>query len=160
MLAADGAWSIFMDADGSSPIWEIEKLLPYAKSDNDIVIGSRHTGRMNIKQGQSEFRKWIGRFGNGLIQAILLPGIDDTQCGFKLFPHSMSQSIFVRQKIKRWGFDFEALAIGRMLGANINEVPVTWNHVDGSQFNPVSDSLKTFIELVYIKLNIIFQRYH
>ncbi len=159
MALGHGGHLLFMDADNSTPLRDLSKLLPYA-TDHDIVIGSRHANRAQITVEQSPLRQRIGRLGNQLIQLMVLDGIDDTQCGFKLFSFEAAQQIFPRQKIHRWGFDIEALSIGRMLGYRIAEVPVTWAHCDGGQFSPLRDTVRTLLELVYIKLNIWTQRYH
>ena len=156
--AAQGKYILMIDADNSTPIEEYEKLAKKIKNKH-IAIGSRYIKNSKVKRKQSSLRIFIGRFGNALIRLFLIDGIADTQCGFKLFEHRAAKEIFCRQKVKRFGFDVEALVIAKTLNYKIVEVPVSWFHATESRFRPIRDALRTTIDLVYIKLNLWSGRY-
>lgn len=131
MLAANGDLCLFMDADNSTAISEIEKLLPYFSLDGsgydyDIVIGSRAVKGALMDPPQVFYKKIAGKFGNLFIQALLLWGTKDTQCGFKCFKREVARKIFSLAKINRWGFDAEILALAKASDYTIKEVPVYW----------------------------------
>ncbi|MDO8430159.1 MAG: glycosyltransferase family 2 protein [bacterium] len=126
MLAGKGTWRLFMDADNSTSIVEFNKMIPYFKEGYEVVIGSRDVKGSRMLPSQRFYKRWLGNFGNLIIQALLLPGIWDTQCGFKCFSDEAAEKIFRRTKIDRWGFDAEALAIGKALSYEIKEMPIFW----------------------------------
>jgi dolichyl-phosphate beta-glucosyltransferase len=157
---AQGEYILFTDADNSTPIEELDKLYAALQENkSDIAIGSRYMPGSNLRVRQPYHRILIGRIGNLLIRLFLLENIKDTQCGFKLFKQAVAQDIFSRQKIKRWGFDMEVLAIAKMLNYKIAEVPVSWVNSGESRIRPIRDALQTFIELIGIKLNLLSGRY-
>lgn len=153
-----GAYILFTDADNSTPIEEFGKFYPSVMQ-NRVVIGSRYAPGSAVRRQQPFYRIALGRLGNVLIQALLFEGIRDTQCGFKALPHRMAQDIFSRMKINRFGFDMELLAIATLLNYPIREVPVSWYDSPDSRLRPIKDGLRTFLELVYIKLNLMSGRY-
>jgi len=129
MLAAKGDLCLFMDADNSTAISEIEKLLPYFSNDFDVVFGSRAIKGAQMNPPQVFYKRFAGAMGNFFIQLMLLKGIWDTQCGFKCFSREAAQKIFSIAKIDRWGFDAEILALARALNYKIKEAPIYWmNH--------------------------------
>lgn len=150
MLAAEGEWRIFMDADASTPLSEIEKLLAYTKT-HEVIIGSRYLMPDSIKVKQPLKRRIISRAWNMIIQAILLPGIRDTQCGFKLFSASAAESIFPLQTVFGWLFDVELLTIARRLGYQIQEVPVDWYDAHESKMRALRQGKQAFSELRKIR---------
>jgi len=158
IYAATGKNILIMDADFSTPIEEVLPLLETLKN-ADIAIGSRYLHDSKIEISQPKFRIAIGRIGNSLIQFLFLKNIVDTQCGFKLFPHGIAKEIFSRQKIHRFGFDIEALAIAKSLGYSITEVPVRWVNSADSRVRPIRDALRTLFDLLFIKLNFWTGRY-
>ncbi len=101
----------------------------------------------------------MGRMGNILIRIFLIDGIKDTQCGFKLFTHEAAREIFSLQKVRRFGFDMEALVVASSLGHKIIEVPVSWFNSAESRVRPIKDAFITLKDLVYIKLNLLSGRY-
>ena len=152
MLAARGKWRLLMDADNSTSIAELKKLLLYV-SDYNIIIGSRYLDKYSIKKKQSIIRRFISRGGSFLIRVMLGLKITDTQCGFKLFSAKATKDIFPLQTISRWGFDMEILTIAKRKGYKIKEVAVDWYNSEGSQMkNGVA--AKTLCELWQIKKNI------
>lgn len=126
MLAARGKLRIFMDADNSTSIDQFEKMLPYFKEGYDVVIGSRAVRGAKLEPPQPLIRQIPGRLGNLFIQALLLPGIWDTQCGFKAFSEEAAMKIFPSQRINGWGFDVEILSLAKRMGFKIKEMPVLW----------------------------------
>ena len=156
--ASRGEYILFTDADNSTPIEEFEKFYPLLKN-NEVVIGSRYVKGSNIVISQPWYRVLIGRFANMLIRIFILDGVTDTQCGFKAFQHKAAREIFSRIKVNRFGFDIEVLAIARLLTFSVREIPVSWFNAGESRVRPVKDAFRTFIELIYIKLNLWGGRY-
>lgn len=158
--ASQGKYILFTDADNSTPIEEFEKLLIHMKAKNaKLAIGSRYLHDSNVKIKQPYYRILIGRIGNLLIRLFLIDNIKDTQCGFKLFEHKAAKEIFSFQKVKRFGFDMEALVIAQKLDYKIIEVPVSWFNSAESRFRPIKDTIRTLRDLFYIKLNLWSGRY-
>ena len=123
MMQAEGEYLLFTDADYPYEISVIEKCLDEFNSGADVVIGSRNLtesdrGRERMK------RRVISRIGNIVAQLLILPGISDTQAGFKCFRRDAARRIFPMSKIDGWGFDIEILYIARMLRLKIHEVPL------------------------------------
>ncbi len=158
VAASRGEYILFTDADNSTPIEEFDKLHRMLK-DHPVVIGSRYIAESRIVVTQPALRVLIGRAGNRIIQFFLLDGITDTQCGFKAFRHEAAGQIFGRMKVMRFGFDIEILSIARLLNLTIKEVPVSWYNSPESRIRPIKDAIRTFAELVYIKLNLWGGRY-
>ncbi len=156
--ASKGEYILFTDADNSTPIEELSELKKRTRG-NEIVIGSRWLKNSKVRRKQSKLRIFIGRFGNIIIRMFLIDGIADTQCGFKLFTHEAAKQIFARQKVHGFGFDVELLVIAKSLNYRIAEVPVSWFNSVETRFRPVRDAFRTFIDLIYIKLNMWSGRY-
>ncbi len=156
-----GKYVLFTDADNSTPIEELEKLRKYLHRKNaQIAIGSRYLRDSLVKIKQPKYRVFLGRAGNLLIRILLIDDIRDTQCGFKLFTGEAAKNIFHYQKIKRFGFDVEALVVANHLGYKIVEVPVSWFNSVESRVRPIKDAFITLKDLVYIKLNLWSGRYN
>ncbi len=154
MLAARYEWVLFSDADLSAPIDELPKLFAAAESEQAAVaIGSRALDRSLIGTHQSMFREVGGRFFNLMVQLGTGLRLWDTQCGFKLFQREAAQAVFQRLRLERFGFDIEALFIARRLGYRIAEVPVRWNHVDGTKVSIARDSIDMFGDIVRVRRN-------
>lgn len=144
MLAATQEWRLLCDADLSTPIEDVLKL--WAVHDGaDVIIGSRRAAGAVITKRQSWWKVLLGQLGNVLIRMMLVPGIRDSQCGFKLF-HQKTRPIFERLRTKRFGYDFELLWLARQSGYVIREVPVTWQNDTLSKVRP-RDYLLTLGEL-------------
>ncbi|MEW5745314.1 MAG: glycosyltransferase [Nitrospirota bacterium] len=156
--ACRGEYILFTDADNSTPIEEFGKFYPLLK-ENKVVIGSRYITGSDIVVKQPRLRVLVGRLGNALIRFFLLDGVKDTQCGFKAFQYEAARAIFSRMKIDRFGFDIELLAIARLLDFSVKEIPVSWYNSPESRVRPVKDALRTFRELLYIKMNLWGGRY-
>jgi glycosyltransferase involved in cell wall biosynthesis len=159
MLEAKGEWRLFSDADLSTPIEELEKLWgAVAEGDDEIAIGSRALDRSLIGVHQPGFRESMGRVFNGVMRAATGLPISDTQCGFKLFRGDVAQEVFSRQRLERFGFDAEILYIAFRRGYTIAEIPVRWNHVEGSKVSMLT-GLHAFGELAEIRLNSMRGKY-
>ncbi|RYE25630.1 MAG: glycosyltransferase family 2 protein, partial [Sphingobacteriales bacterium] len=134
MLAARGSVRVFSDADGSTPIEELEKLLQtLERGDTDISIGSRYVEGAEVTAAQPKFRVVWSRLTNKLVQRMLLPGIADPHCGFKAFTADAARKVFQQCSVDGWSFDLEALAIARKLHLKITEVPVKWANDERSK---------------------------
>ncbi|MFB3880541.1 MAG: dolichyl-phosphate beta-glucosyltransferase [Armatimonadota bacterium] len=159
MLAARGEYVLFSDADLSTPIEEVEKLLDRLQEGYDIAIASRGLPESNIVKHQPWYREIVGRFGNLVVRVLAVRGIADTQCGFKLFPREVAQRLFRVARLTGAAFDVEILFIAQRLGLRIAEVPVTWVDSPDTRFNRVTDSLDALKDLVRIRVNWVLGRY-
>jgi glycosyltransferase involved in cell wall biosynthesis len=126
MLLAAGRIRLFTDADNSTSIDQFEKMMPLFKEGYGVVIGSRAFKGAQLDPPEPLYRQAIGKTLNFLVQLFLLPGIWDTQCGFKAYTDEAAEKIFTISKTVGWGFDVETLALARRLGFRIKEVPVHW----------------------------------
>jgi len=159
MLAATGDYLLLDDADGSSLIEELERLEEAVRSGANIAIGSRNMPEVGTKIDALQYRKYIGNTFNTIVQSLLLPGIRDTQCGFKLYKHEAAQDVFSVSSQNGYAFDVEVLFIARIRGYKITEVAINWHNVEGSKVNVVVDSAKMFLEVVRIAFGAFFGRY-
>lgn len=153
-----GEWILFTDADNSTPISQFDHLWQQTDS-YQVIIGSRYLKGSHIAIRQGVPRILMGRLGNLLIQTLVLPGLHDTQCGFKLFSRRAAQEIFPLQTIWRWGFDMEILRIAREHGYKIKEMPITWLNDEQSKIQSSRVFIKTLFELLAIKRNSLLGRY-
>ncbi|MFA6281668.1 MAG: dolichyl-phosphate beta-glucosyltransferase [Candidatus Omnitrophota bacterium] len=151
ILHSVGEYVLFSDADFSTPIEELDKLLSFLKEGYDIAVGSRSVKGANVTVHQPFYRETMGKVFNFLVQFFVLKGIHDTQCGFKLFRGPCAKSIAQELKIDRFGFDVEMLYLANKKNYKIKEVPVTWINSTTSKVNPIKDSLNMFLELLSIK---------
>ena len=160
MLEASGEWLLLTDADLSTPIEELDKLWRALEREQaEIAIGSRALDRSLIGVRQPLFREKAGQFFNWTMRRLLRLNIHDTQCGFKLFRRDAAREIFPRQTLDRFGFDAEVLFIGRKLGCSILEIPVRWNHVEGSKVS-LFNGASSFLDLLRVRLNAMRGIYH
>lgn len=153
MLEARGEWTLFSDADLSTPIEEFQKLwCTTVRERVEIAIGSRALDPSLIGVHQPGFRESAGKMFNRVMRSTIGLSILDTQCGFKLFRSDVARRVFSRQRIDRFGFDVEVLFIAQALGYRVAEVPVRWNHADGSKVGMFT-GLHAFAELAIIRMN-------
>ena len=153
MLAAKGEYRFMCDADLSMPIEEIVKFLPPSIEKPQIVIASREI-KGAIRHNEPEFRHISGRIFNVLIQLIVLRGIEDSQCGFKLFSAKTAEDLFSQQALDGWAFDVEILGIANFRGYKIVEVPINWYYRQESKVNPFRDSFKMTSDLFKVRRNL------
>ena len=126
MLMAGGAVRLFMDADNATSIDQFDQMMPLFKEGYGVVIGSRAVRGAKLDPPEPFYRQLVGKGLNLLVQLLLLPGIWDTQCGFKAFTEEAAMKVFEKSRLVGWGFDFEALSLAKRMGYKIAEVPVHW----------------------------------
>lgn len=158
MLEAQGEIRLFMDADNATTVDQFSKMIPYFKEGYQIVIGSRDVKGAILHPPQPWYRRLAGNVGNIIIQIVLLPGIWDTQCGFKAFTEEAAKKIFSINKLDRWGFDFEALVLGKKMGYKIKEIPVIWVNSAVSRVK-ASAFIQVLIEVLKVRWWLIKNRY-
>lgn len=160
MMAAKGEWVLFTDADMSTPIEELELLWnSVERCGGAIGIGSRALDRSLIKVRQPGLRESGGKLFNYAVQLVTRLPFRDTQCGFKLFDRGAATQIFSRQILEGFAFDVEVLFIAQCLGYKVLEVPVRWNHMEGTKVKLIKDSLEMALDLLRIRWNHIIGRY-
>lgn len=142
MEKAKGEFKLFMDADNATKITEMDHFWPYFEKGYDVVIGSRDIKGAKVAIPQTWYKELAGKIGNVLIQIVAVPGIHDTQCGFKVFSRKSADRIFPLQKLGGFGFDIEILALARKFGFKIKEEPITWHNAEGSKV-----SLKSYFNV-------------
>ncbi|MEN6511287.1 MAG: dolichyl-phosphate beta-glucosyltransferase [Chloroherpetonaceae bacterium] len=148
---AQGDFILFSDADLSTPITEFHKLQESLENGSHIAIGSRAIDSSLIKVHQPFYREFMGKTFNKIVRALVLRGIHDTQCGFKMFKKSVAKQIFSLAKIDGFGFDVEILYLAHKMNFKIAEIPVEWRNDTKSKISPVYDSLKMFFEILKIR---------
>jgi len=160
LLSAQGKIRLFSDADNSTSIDHIEKMLPWFERGFDIVIGSRDIKGAVLDPPQPFFRRFVGNVFNLMVQIIVgLWGIWDTQCGFKAFSEKAAKDILPRCKVDRWAFDPEILIIGKKLGYKIKEVPVRWANDPNSKVK-LKSIFRMAWDLFRIRWNLIMRKYN
>lgn len=151
ILNAKGKHILLSDADLSTPIKEVNKLLKFLENSYDIAIGSRALKDSDIKIHQPFYRELMGKMFNKIIKILLFKDFLDTQCGFKLFKKGPAYEIFKRQKLDGFAFDVEIIYIAKKLGYKIKEVPITWLNSPNSRVGILRDSIKMFMDVLRIK---------
>jgi glycosyltransferase involved in cell wall biosynthesis len=158
MLAASGMYRMLADADWSMPPEQALMMLPPAMTGFDIAIASRQRPGAT-RTGEPWVRHLIGRTFNAAVQYLVLPGIEDTQCGFKIFRAEAARAIFSRTREDGWAFDVEALALARAFGLRIREVPIDWSHDSDSRVRMLRDAPGMLATLVRIRTRLAMSRY-
>ncbi|MCG2698913.1 glycosyltransferase family 2 protein [Candidatus Parcubacteria bacterium] len=162
MLAAKGKIRLFTDADNSTDISYFEKMRPLIDNEYDIVISTRDpkdAEGAGQKIPQSFLKRTMGNMGNLYIQILAVPGIWDTQNGFKAFKDYAAERIFGISKINRWAFDVEALALARKLGYKIGIIPIQWEN-DPKSHVSLTGYLKSLLEVAKIRWNLLVGKYN
>ena len=149
--AATGQHVLFADADGATPAAEIAKLIDCLDRGSDIVIGSRRLQADNVQLERESLRALIGSTFYRLVNFLAVPGIQDTQCGFKAFRRDIAVRLFDGLTETGWAFDVEILYRAQLAGFAITEIPVNWSEVDGSKLNPVRDAFRMGIAIFSIR---------
>ena len=152
-LAAEGDVVVFTDADLSYPISEVEKPLDLIRSGRaDVAIGSRTATGAMIQAEIPPLRRLMSKVFNLFVRFIAIKGIHDTQCGFKAFSREAARAVFSRQTMTGFSFDVELIYIARKLGYKVVEFPIHWARSSESSVNPVTDSVKMFLDIIRIRL--------
>jgi glycosyltransferase involved in cell wall biosynthesis len=159
-LQAKGDIILFTDADLSAPVEEMPKLVnPIREGKCDLSFGSRAVDRSLIGTHQPKFRELSGRLYNLFVQMITGLPFKDTQCGFKSFRREAIIPALQRLTIADFGFDPELLYIAKKRGLRLKEIPVRWNHAEGTKVHFVKDAIKMFLDLALIRWNDLTGKY-
>ncbi len=169
VLAAQGKIVGFTDADLATPIETLDTSIALFATGADVVIGSRE-GLGAIRHDEPPYRHLMGRIFNGLVQIVALPGIQDTQCGFKIMRGTVARTLFTATRLYGedspaptgpavTGFDVELLYLARRRGYRIAEVPVNWQYIAESKVNPLRDTIRNVRDLVMVRVNSLIGRY-
>jgi len=151
VAVARGSEILATDADLSTPIEELEKLQAALDSGAGVAIGSRSVKGSRVEVSQPIYRVVMGKTFNLIVQALLLPGIWDTQCGFKLFRGDVARDVFARLTTDGFGYDPEVLYLAKKKGVRIAEVPVVWRNSAPTKVNAIRSSLDMFRHVVRIR---------
>lgn len=157
MLQARGRWRFFSDVDLSVPIEDLPPFLPVLER-ADVAIGSREVPGA-ARYNEPGYRHLMGRVYNLLVRIVLLPAVQDTQCGFKAFGQEAAVALFSRQEIEDFGFDIEVLYLARRFGYRVVEVPVHWTYGARSSVRPLRDSWRMFRDIWRVRLRAWQGRY-
>ena len=152
MLEARGEYRFMCDADLSMPIEELSRFLPPQIEAPQIVIGSREAPGA-VRYNEPEYRHFGGRLVNLVIRWLALPGLHDTQCGFKCFHGPLAEELFSVQTIGGWSFDVELLYVAQKWGVEIVELPIPWYFSADSKVKPVQDAVKLFFDILQVRRN-------
>jgi glycosyltransferase involved in cell wall biosynthesis len=158
VLEARGDYRFICDADLSMPIEELNKFLPPALTDFDIAIASREAAGA-VRYNEPAYRHWGGRLINFAIQMLILPGLNDTQCGFKCFRAEPATQLFRQQTLPGWAFDIEILYLARRNGYKILEIPIHWTFDPDSKVKALSDATRMVADIFRIHLKALRGRY-
>jgi dolichyl-phosphate beta-glucosyltransferase len=151
VFASRGEYVAFSDADLSAPIDQLSKLFGAIEKGYDIAIGSRAVKGAEIPVHQPFYREFGGKALNLVIRLLAVPGIHDTQCGFKLFRGEVAREVFEKCFLDSWGFDVEVLYLARRLGYTIAEIPVRWSHAESSSMRPLRAGLQAVGSILRIR---------
>jgi dolichyl-phosphate beta-glucosyltransferase len=152
MLAAKGEYRFMCDADLSMSVYEIIKFIPPTINNFDIAIASREA-KGAVRFNEPPYRHLGGRAINYLIQLFILPGLNDTQCGFKCFSAKVAEDIFSLQTLSGWSFDIELLYIARRRKYRIREIPIHWTHHPETKVSAVRDAIRMIQDIFRIHAN-------
>lgn len=150
LCAARGAYRFMCDADLSMPLHQLSRFLPGGDAGADVVIATRE-GLHAARVGEPAHRHLVGRGFNFAVQRLLLPGINDSQCGFKMFSAAAVEAIFPKVSVDGWAFDLEVLAIARAEGLRIVEVPIEWHYRADSHVRIARDAAGMFRDLLKVR---------
>lgn len=153
MLAAQGEIVLFSDADLSTPIEELDKLKKVLDEGYDLAIGSRALVDSTIELRQPFYRVLMGKTFNKIVQMLALPGVWDSQCGFKMFKRAAAKRLFCSSRIDGFSFDVEILFLARKMGFVYREVGVKWVNSLESKVNPIFHSFQMLKDLISIRWN-------
>ncbi len=148
---AEGRYVLITDTDLSSPIKEVTRLIGALEAGADVAIGSRALKAEGCDVQQSFKRHLSGRIFNTIVQGVILPGLKDTQCGFKCFKQDVAKKLFKEQKLDGFSFDVEVLYLARKMGFKIKEVPVMWRQGADTRVSLFRDSTHMVKDLFKIK---------
>lgn len=160
MLESSGDLRLFTDADNATSIDHLDKFLPHINEGYGVIIGSIAVKGHKVASGSEPlWRRVAGKIGNLFIQVMAVPGVHDTQRGFKLFTAKAVQDIFPKLTINRWGFDVEVLALARKFSHKIKELPVDWKNDPNSHVG-LKAYFQVLLETTNIRWNLLTGEYN
>lgn len=159
ILLTRGDRVFFTDADLSTPLDELLRFLPQLDQGYDVVIGNRKNPEAVIKRYQPAYRVYMGLGYTKLVNLVMGLKVSDYTCGFKCFRGAAARDIFARARIRGWSFDVELLYLADRLGYKLKEVPVTWEDHPDTKVRIVRDTIRSFTELVKIRIDAWLGRY-
>ena len=151
MVNASGARVLFADADGATPMAEIERLDQALDQGADVAVGSRAFVHAGVQVKRKWYRHVMGRTFHGMVALLSVRGVRDTQCGFKLFRRDVAVDLFSVSRIDGYGFDLEILYVAKRRGYRIAEIPVNWNDQAGSKVRVLRDGLRMWLDLLAVR---------
>lgn len=153
VLASKGDAVLVTDADLSTPIEELDKLMPLVTGGKcEVAIGSRALACSEIIRKQPFWRQGMGKIFNKIVKLLVVDEFHDTQCGFKLFSGEAARKLFGQARIDRFAYDVEILALAKKNNCRILEIPIRWLNSPESKVNPLKDSLQMLKDIVRIWL--------
>ena len=159
MLTAKGQWRFLSDADLSMPPNNISRFFsgPNGIPDFDVSLGSRET--VGSKRFDEPFsRHLLGRIYNWTVKLIVIRGIADTQCGFKMYSAKAAQIVFSLQRLNGWGYDVENLFLANKIGLSIGEIPIDWRYHNGGKMT-LAGGINGYFEIFRVRFNHLLGRY-
>jgi glycosyltransferase involved in cell wall biosynthesis len=158
MLEARGEYRFMCDADLSMPVDEIVKFIPPMLDQFDVAIASREA-KGAVRHNEPSYRHFGGRGINYIIQLLILPGLNDTQCGFKCLRADAAVELFKRQTLNGWSFDIELLYLARRRRYRVREIPIHWYYHPETKVSAVRDALRMIGDIFRIHANALRGRY-
>jgi len=159
MTHSDSDYTLFFDADMSTPLSELSKFVPQIKGGTAVIIGTRKNGGSTVIVHQPLYRELMGKCFTLLSNLILNTHVNDFTCGFKAFSRRAKNGIFSRSLVDGWGFDAEILFLANRLGYKVQEVPVVWSNDKNTRVHLIRAVLNSFDELLQIRGNQVFGKY-
>jgi dolichyl-phosphate beta-glucosyltransferase len=152
MLAASGAVRVMCDADLSMPAHELPKLLAPLAAGADVALATRE-GAAARRIGEPYLRHLMGRVFNALVRLLAVPGLHDTQCGFKAFTAASAEALFGQATVDGFGFDVEVLYLARKRRLRLVEVPIAWYYQASSRVSPLRDTIRMVRDVLRVRWN-------
>jgi len=153
LQASDSDYTLFFDADMSTPLGEFTKFLPFIEKNIDVIVGTRKNGHSTVIKHQPLYRELLGKGFTLLTNIVLNTWVTDFTCGFKAFSRQSKDAILKRAAVDRWGYDAELIFLARKLGFSIHEKAVTWTNDERSKVNLFKALPQTLYELALIRWN-------
>lgn len=150
MLASSSDYTLFFDADMSTPLSELKQFMPFINRNIQVIVGTRKNGKSTVVKHQPLYRELLGRGFTKLTQLMLGVGVTDFTCGFKAFSQDAVQSIFPKTAINGWGYDAELLFLAFKHGLTVAEKAVLWSNDERTKVNLFRAVPQTLLELVTI----------
>ena len=159
VVNALGQTVLFADADGATPIAEIERLEAALSAGADVAIGSRALRAQGVRVEAKIYRRIVGRTFHRMVEFLADAGVEDTQCGFKLFRAAVAHDLFSRMRMNGFSFDVELLMIAKRRGYHVAEIPISWTHKPGSKVSLYWDPIRMATDLFRIRRHCLSGKY-